>query len=46
LKWFSEQTQKAYISMERKLSKSYINTTYSALNFFYTVTLGREWEMK
>ena len=32
--------------MERKLSKSYINTTYSALKFFYTVTLGREWEMK
>ncbi len=35
-----------YLIMERKLSKSYINTTYSALKFFYTVTLGREWEMK
>lgn len=35
-----------YLITERKLSKSYINTTYSALKFFYTVTLGREWEMK
>lgn len=35
-----------YLIMERKLSKSYINTTYSALKFFYTVTLDREWEMK
>jgi integrase/recombinase XerD len=35
-----------YLIVERKLSKSYINTTYSALKFFYTVTLGREWEMK
>jgi len=35
-----------YLIMERKLSKSYINITYSALKFFYTVTLGREWEMK
>jgi len=35
-----------YLITERKLSKSYINTTYSGLKFFYTVTLGREWEMK
>jgi integrase/recombinase XerD len=35
-----------YLIMERKLSKSYINTTYSGLKFFYTVTLGREWELK
>jgi integrase/recombinase XerD len=35
-----------YLIMERKLSKSYINATYSALKFFYTVTVGREWEMK
>ena len=35
-----------YLIMERKLSKSYINITYSALKFFYTVTLDREWEMK
>lgn len=35
-----------YLITERKLSKSYINTTYSGLKFFYTITLGREWEMK
>lgn len=35
-----------YLITERKLSKAYINITYSALKFFYTVTLGREWEMK
>jgi integrase/recombinase XerD len=35
-----------FLIMERKLSKSYINTAYSALKFFYTVTLDREWEMK
>jgi integrase/recombinase XerD len=35
-----------YLISERKLSKSYVNQTYSALKFFYETTLGREWEMK
>jgi integrase/recombinase XerD len=35
-----------YLITERKLSKSYINITYSALKFLYTITLNREWDMK
>ncbi len=30
----------------RKLSRSYINTNYSAIKFFFETTLGRDWNMK
>lgn len=29
----------------RKLSRSYVNTTYSAIKFFFETTLKREWNM-
>lgn len=35
-----------YLISERKLSSSYINTTYSALKFLYETTLKRQWDMK
>ena len=35
-----------YLITERKLSSSYISTTYSALKFLYETTLKRQWDMK
>ena len=29
----------------RKLSRSYVNSNYSAIKFFFETTLGREWNM-
>lgn len=30
----------------RKLSRSYVNSIYSGLKFYFTVTLNRKWDMK
>lgn len=30
----------------RKLSRSYVNSVYSALKFYFTITLDRKWNMK
>lgn len=30
----------------KKVSKSYVNSAYSALKFFYETTLNREWNIK
>jgi site-specific recombinase XerD len=30
----------------RRLSRSYVNSVYSAIKFFFTVTLNLEWDMK
>lgn len=31
---------------ERKVSRSYVNSNYSAIRFYYETTLGLEWNMK
>ena len=30
----------------KKVSRSYVHQSYSALKYYYTVTLGLEWDMK
>ena len=35
-----------YSITERKLSRAYVNTTYSALKFMYETTMGRNWDMR
>jgi Site-specific recombinase XerD len=35
-----------YCITERKLSEGTVNTIYSALKFFYTKTLGRDWRVE
>lgn len=34
-----------YSITERKLSRAFVNTTYSALKFMYETTMGRNWDM-
>ena len=35
-----------YLICEKKVSKSYVNSAYSALKFFYETTLKIQWDMK
>ncbi|MBF8984901.1 site-specific integrase [Lutibacter sp. B2] len=35
-----------YLIINKKVSSSYINSVYSALKFFYQITLKREWDIK
>lgn len=35
-----------FLIKDRQLSKSYVNQAYSALKFFYEVTLNKPWNMK
>jgi len=35
-----------YLITIKKVSKSYVNSAYSALKFFYETTLNREWNIK
>ena len=35
-----------YLTHDKKLSHSYVNCAYSALKFFYTITLNREWDIR
>lgn len=35
-----------YLISEKKVSKSYVNSVYSALKFFYETTLKRQWDMR
>ena len=35
-----------YLTHDKKLSHSYVNCAYSALKFFYTTTLDREWDIR
>ena len=35
-----------YLTHDKELSHSYVNCAYSALKFFYTTTLDREWDIR
>ena len=35
-----------YCITKKKVSRSYVNTTYSTLRFMYETTLGRHWDIK
>ena len=35
-----------YCITKKNLSRSYVNTTYSALKFMYETTMNRDWDLK